>query len=207
MGVLDRLATALGRNDERPNIELAEALAAKPDPAAVRELVDALSTASAPVRSDAIKVLYELGERRPELLKGHAAAFFDTLRSRNNRLVWGAMSALAAAATIEAVVVAKRLPEILEAADKGSVIAKDKATSLLVRLAAAGHGKTVLPILLDRLQDAAPNQFPTYAEEIATIVDPAGRRRLAAIIETRLPKVEGTAKIARLEKLLRKLAK
>ncbi|WP_156387230.1 hypothetical protein [Devosia sp. Root105] len=32
MSVLGKLASALGRNDEQPNVELAEALAAKPDP-------------------------------------------------------------------------------------------------------------------------------------------------------------------------------
>ena len=37
MNVRAGLATALGRNDERPNVELAEALAAKPDRKAIFE--------------------------------------------------------------------------------------------------------------------------------------------------------------------------
>ena len=37
--VLGRLATAPGRNDERPNVELAEEIAARGDKAAIRELV------------------------------------------------------------------------------------------------------------------------------------------------------------------------
>lgn len=43
MSVLGKLASALGRNDEQPNVELAEALVAKPDRAAIAELAGALS--------------------------------------------------------------------------------------------------------------------------------------------------------------------
>jgi HEAT repeat protein len=208
LSVLDMLASALGRNDERPNVALAEALAAAPDPNAIRELIGALATGSAAIRHDAIKVLYELGERRPELFgAADVAAFVATLASRSNRLVWGAVSALAAVAGTHHELVVKRLPEILAAADKGSVIAKDKAVAVLVTLAGKGHAKDVLPMLLQRLADAAPNQFPTYAEGAATVVDAAHRPELIAVIEKRLPSVVGEAKIRRLEKLLHKLVK
>jgi HEAT repeat protein len=208
VSVLDKLATALGRNDERPNVALAEALAAAPNPNAIRELIGALATGTAATRHDAIKVLYELGERRPELFgAADVAAFFAILTSRSNRLVWGGMSALAAVAETHHELVARRLPEILAAADNGSVIAKDKTMAILVTLAGKGHGKEALPILLQRLMDAAPNQFPTYAEEVATVLDAAHKPRLIAIVEKRLPKMVGEAKVKRLQKLLRKLAK
>jgi len=64
--ILGQLAAALGRNDERPNVELAERLAMATDKAAIAELVAALSTGPTALANDAIKVLYELGERRPE---------------------------------------------------------------------------------------------------------------------------------------------
>jgi hypothetical protein len=152
-------------------------------------------------------VLYEIGERNPALLKGHADVFFNCLKSRNNRLVWGGVSALAAVATTEAAALGKRLPEILSAADKGSVISKDKAMSILSQLALAGHGKTALPALLERLETAAPNQFPMYAELALPAVDPGHRARFRQILEARLKKIEQPAKRARVEKVLRKLAK
>jgi hypothetical protein len=208
LSVLHKLATALGRNDERPNLALAEALAAEPDVKAIRELIGALATGTTAMQHDAIKVLYELGERRPELFAAaDVAAIFATLTSRSNRLVWGALSALAALAGTRHELVSRRLPEILTAADKGSVIAKDKAIAILVTLASKGHAKEVLPILLERLLDAAPNQFPTYAEEVATVADAGHEPRLIAIIDKRLPELVGEAKVKRLEKLLRKLAK
>lgn len=206
MTVLSKLANALGRNDERPNIALAEALAASPDKAAIAELVGALSTGPQAVRSDAIKALYELGERRPELLDGHAGAFFDTLSSRNNRMVWGGLSALAAIATRQAAILAPRLGEILAAADRSSVIAKDKTMSILAQLAAAGHPEA-LPILLGRLETAAPNQFAMYAEFAAPVVDAAHRARFVAILEARLSGIPQPARRARIGKVLRRLGK
>ncbi len=207
MSVLDRLATALGRNDERPNVELAEKIAAKGDKAAVKELVAALTTGTAAVQNDAVKVLYETAALWPDLVAPHLAAFIALLESKNNRNVWGALQAIETLTPVRAKQVAAALPAILAAADNGSVIAKDKAIGILVRLAAAGHGEVALPAALARLEDAAPNQFPTYAEQIATVADAAAKLKLAAIVEKRLPKVEGAAKRTRLEKLLKKLAK
>lgn len=206
MSVLGRLASALGRNDERPNIELAEALAASADAAAAAELVAALAGPIA-VASDAIKVLYELGERRPELVAPYAEEFIALLASKNNRMVWGALAAIATVAALRADSVLAALDAILAAADASTVIAKDKANAMLVNLAKAGHAAQVLPILLSRLGDAAPNQFPTYAEQIAAVVDAGHKPKLIEILEARLPGVEGRAKRARVEKLLTKLRK
>jgi hypothetical protein len=206
MSVLDKLASALERNDERPNVELAEALVAKPDRKAIATLADALSTGTVAVQNDAIKVLYEIGERAPELVAPHAEAFLALLASKNNRNVWGAMSAIDTIAAVKAREVAAHLKAILAAADKGSVIAKDKAMSTLAKLAAAGESKAT-PALLERLVDAAPNQFPMYAELAASAVKPPHKAKLIAILEARLKSIDAAAKKARVEKVLRKLAK
>jgi hypothetical protein len=206
MSVLDRLAGALGRNDERPNVELAEALVAKPDKKAIVELADALSTGTPAQQNDAIKVLYEIGERAPELVAPHVEAFLLLLGSKNNRNVWGAMSAIDTIAAARPKEVATRLPDILRAADNGSVIAKDKAMSILAKLALAGD-KRAMPALLDRLAEAAPNQFPIYAELVLPAVGEAHKAALRAVLERRLKTIEQPAKRARVEKVLRKLAK
>lgn len=205
MSVLDKLSSALGRNDERPNVELAEGLAAKPDAAAVRELVGALSTGSTAVSNDAIKVLYELGARRPELVVPHAGAFLTLLGSRNNRNVWGALQAIESVAQLAPELVLSALPQIIAAADKGSVIAKDKAVQILAKLAAAGHAEVALPVLLERVEAAAPNQFPMYAEAASVVVDAGHRERLRQILDARLGQIDASAKRARVEKILRRL--
>jgi hypothetical protein len=207
MSVLDRLASALGRNDERPNVELAEAIAARGDRAAVKELVHALTAGTVAIQNDALKTLYDTAALWPDLVAPHGAAFIDLLGSRNNRNVWGALQAIETLTPVRTKQVAAALPAILAAADKGSVIAKDKAVGILVRLAAAGYAETVLPAALKRLETAAPNQFPSYAEQIAAVADGATKPLLAAIVEKRLPKVDGDAKVRRLQKVLRSLAK
>ncbi len=68
MGVLDKLASALGRRDEAPNEELARAIAASADPGAVAELVSGLSNKDKAIQSDCIKVLYEIGEKNAAVL-------------------------------------------------------------------------------------------------------------------------------------------
>ena len=202
MSVRGRLAGALGRSDERPNVELAEALAAKPSAAAVAELVQLLSTGTVAEQNDAIKVLYELGERTPEAIAAHVDAFLGLLQSKNNRNVWGAMSAIDTIVAATPKQVAAALKDILAAADKGSVIAKDKAMSTLAKLALAGEAKAI-PALLERLEIAAVNQFPMYAELALPAVG-AHRARFQAILERRLPDLP-PAKQARVEKVLRKL--
>jgi hypothetical protein len=207
MTVLDKLASALDRNDERPNVELAEKLVSSRDRKAIAELAGAVTGGKSAVQNDAIKVLYEIGERKPELIAAHAEVFLAALKSKNNRLVWGAMSALDTIAVVEAKALYARLPEILDAAEKGSVIAKDKAVSLLCKLSVAGHAKKTLPVLLEMLKTSAVNQLPMYAEHVAAVITPEHRAALADVITRRLKTIDQASKRARLEKVLRKLAK
>jgi hypothetical protein len=204
MSIRGKLANALGRNDERPNVELAEALAAKPNAASVNELVELLSGGTVAEQNDAIKVLYELGERKPEAITGHVDAFLALLKSKNNRNIWGAMSAIDTLASARPKEVAAALKDILLAADKGSVIAKDKAMSTLSKLALAGE-PNAMPALLERLDGAATNQFPMYAEMALPAVG-GHKAKFQAILERRLPDLP-PAKQARVQKVLRKLAK
>ena len=207
--VLERLASALGRADEAPNVALARELAESGDAAGTAALAEALSSAPRPIRHDAIKALYELGALRPDLIRPHIGAFLAALGGADNRLVWGAMTALDALAADDPEPVAAHLPDILAAAERGSVIAKDKAVSILVRVAArtgpaaAGAWEELLLML----RGAAVNQTPMYAEaalEAAAMHDPAA---LAEVVRDRLAGFAAPAKRARLEKVLRRLAK
>jgi hypothetical protein len=57
------------------------------------------------------------------------------------------------------------------------------------------------------LADAAPNQFPMYAELAASAAAPAHKARLTQILEARLKTIDAPAKKARVERVLGKLAK
>lgn len=205
MSVLSQLANALGRNDEQPNIALAERLAASGDAAAMAELAEAILSGPQAVRNDAIKTLYEVGERNPTLLAPHSGALFEALKSRNNRLIWGALTAIDTIAAERSAEIAKRLPEILAAAAKSSVIARDKTVSILVKLAEAGHQAKTLPILLDTLRTAPVNQLPAYTEAVGPLIGRDEIDEFRAILQTRLRSIDQAPKRARIEKVLRRL--
>src|SRR5262245_12667578 len=96
--VLNRLASALQRGDEAPNQELAREIAQASDSAAVKELVANLVNADQAIQSDCIKLLYEIGAITPAMIAPYYNDFVSLLKRRNNRLVWGAMTALGAIA-------------------------------------------------------------------------------------------------------------
>jgi hypothetical protein len=82
MSILNKLATSLNRQDDVPNQE------------GIRKIVGGLSNQEKAIRSDIVKVLYEIGYPAPELAAPYARDFLKLLESRNNRLVWGGMIAL-----------------------------------------------------------------------------------------------------------------
>lgn len=207
MGVLDQLACALNRNDEQPNIVLAEQLVAQRDHAAIATLADALQNAGKAVANDAIKVLYEIGYRAPELIAPHAGAFLSRLDASTNRQVWGALKALETLAPLEPRLLSEHLDTILAAADAGSVIAKDATMGILTGLARSGHyGKAAL-IMLDRIETAPVNQLPAYAEMAASVVAGRERARLLAILEERVTSIAQPAKQKRIAKVTRSLSR
>jgi hypothetical protein len=158
------------------------------------------------LQSDAIKVLYEVGALNPTLVAPHTAAFLSLLKSKNNRNVWGALQAVETITLERPEEVLKALPDVLTAADKGSVIAKDKAIGILARLAEAGHFAKTLPILIERVAAAAPNQFPMYAEIAAPVMGPAHKDQFVAMLVTRLNAIDAPAKRKRVEKVLKSLS-
>lgn len=205
MTVLDRLAGAIDRRDEQPNIALAEDIAAGGDLAAVAELAEAVRSGPTRQANDALKVLYEIGARNPELIAAQCPVFVAALRSANNRRVWGAMSAIDTVAERRAATLVAELPAIIAAADRGSVIAKDHCNSILVKLARSGYGELAVPILVERLKTAAPNQFPTYAEAIAPVLTEETRPGFLAVLKERIGSIVQESKRKRVEKVMAKL--
>lgn len=118
MAITSQLACAYGRRDQQPNIALAEQLAIKSNPDQIDELVDILTSGTKPERHDAIKVVYELAIRRPDLLSGQTEYFIALLATKDNRMLWGILTVLdALTGTIPAPIM-QNLNTILDAADR-----------------------------------------------------------------------------------------
>ncbi len=206
MSALAQLATSLGRADELPNIALAERIVLDKDVPAVRELVEILNGKDKALKSDALKALYEVGYRSPELIAPFIAQFKNLLANPDNRLVWGAMCAIDGIATIKPDVVFMILPQLMAAVDRGTVITRDHAVKTLAKLAAHERfARTAMPLLLEQLRTAPVNQLPMYAELASAIVFPQDVNSMRQILEARLPELPNEAKKKRVEKALRKL--
>lgn len=205
MSIIPQLASQLGRRDEIPNQELAQRIADAGDTSAVRELAENLNHKNKDIQSDCIKTLYEIGERRPELISPYVDAFVALLSHKNNRLQWGGMAALDCVACLNPQPVFAALDRILAAADKGSVITKDHAVNILVSLLSIpAYTESAFPLLVEQLQSCPPNQLPMYAERSFTAIPGKDHERFKQVLQSRLPDLDKESKRKRLEKIIKK---
>ncbi len=208
MSVLNKLATALNRRDEVPNQELAQVILRKKDQGAIKELIENLTNKDKSIQGDCIKVLYEVGEREPTWIAPYHREFGKLLDSKNNRLVWGAMTALDYISAVEPKAVYGLLARILEVADSGSVITRDHALGILVKLGSLKeYSAKCLPLVIEQLQACPNNQFPMYAERSLPLVNDANRAALQKVFTRRLGSLEKESQQKRVAKVLRRLDK
>lgn len=204
--IASRLANAMDRQDEEPNVLLADELAQTKDGRGIAQIAEIAAAGRKPAQNDAIKVLYEVGVRDAVLLRPHVQLFLKQIHSRNNRMVWGSLTALAQIARIDADPIAENLDSILSAADGGSVIAKDQAVQILIALLRRSDLAAVATAhLFARLQAAAVNQLPMYAERIHAALDRPSQPQFRRILLQRLADDMPPSKRRRIEAVIRKL--
>jgi len=204
MSIITSLASSLGRRDEVPNQELARALAAKKDKAGIREIAENLWNKDKNIQADCIKVLYEIGYLEPKLVADYAGDFVKLLRSRNNRLVWGGMTALAEAAKANPDAVFKHLDEIKKAKETGSVITVDNAISTLAWTAAANrkYNEAIFPYLLKHLSSCRPREVPQHSEKTLPAVNSSNKADFIKVLEKRMEDLSGSG-LARVKKVIK----
>ena len=207
MSVLDQLASSVGRRDDVPNQELARALAAKKDKKAIHELVENLWNKDKNIQSDCIKVLYEVGVIEPKLIANYADDFVKCLRSKNNRLAWGGMTALAEVAKANPEAVFKHLTEIKKAKETGSVITVDNAISTLAYTASTNdeYNKVIFPYLLKHLSGCRPKEVPQHSEKILPAVNSSNKTDFIKVLEKRIEDLSGSG-LSRVKKVIKQIS-
>jgi hypothetical protein len=208
MSIIDQLASSLKRRDEVPNQELAEKIAKHNDAEAVKELIDLLQHKSKDIQHDSIKVLYEIGERKPALISGYIHVFLDLLQHKNNRLQWGGMAALESITPENPQGIFHSLAPIIEAAEKGSVITRDMAVKILVELCSLQelYSETAFPLLVEQILKSPANQVPMYAEIAIPVITPLNKASFIKALNSRLEDMEKESKRKRVEKVIRKFS-
>jgi len=204
--MIEKLACRLGRNDEIPNIELAEHLCQQDDIIGIKEIVDGLKGTDKAVASDCIKVLYEIGERNPKLITNYVNDFISCLRSKNNRLVWGSMMALAKITQYATEPIIERLAEVVSAYQEGSVITVDNSISVFAGLckANADYARTILPIIINHLKKCKPREVPQHAERASICFNNENAEEFINVLGKRKSDLS-TSQQTRINKLIKKL--
>jgi len=206
MGIIGKLATSLGRKDEEPNVLLAGEIAERRDAAAISELIGLLEHKDAGIRGDAVKTLYEIGALNPALIAEYRGTFVGLLEHGTNRMVWGAMTALDAIASFDPHAVHGEMPAVLKAADRGSVIAKDRAVSIAIKLyRTEAHSEEAFGQLIGMLESCPTNQLPMYAENTLPVIREEHKAVFAGTLLSRIGEIDKESKRKRVEKIVAKL--
>jgi hypothetical protein len=130
------------------------------------------------------------------------------LKSKNNRLVWGGMIALAEAAKTNPDAVFKHLDEIKKAKETGSVITVDNSITALAYTAAANveYNKMIFPYLLKHLSGCRPKEVAQHSEKTLPAVNADNKNEFIKVLEKRSEDLSG-AGLARVKKVIKQAQK
>ena len=204
MSVLNRIAYFQNRRDEVPNQELAKDLASRKDKAGIRDIAENLWNKNKNIQADCIKVLYETGYIDPALIADYVEDYIKLLKSRNNRLVWGAMIALGVISNLKADIIFAHLAEVQKAMDEGSVITMDNGIVTLARTASENdqYNKTVFPYLLEHLKTCRPKEVPQHSEKTLPAVNASNKTAFVKVLEKRMEDLS-SAGLTRVKKVIK----
>ena len=204
--MIEKIACNLGRNDEEPNIQLAVLLSETKDKEGIKEIVEGLKSKKKEVAGDCIKVLYEIGERTPELIAEYVYDFIQLLRSGNNRLVWGGMMALSKITFIKHKEVYEKFDIVKRAYEAGSVITVDNAVSVFAELckADAKYENVIFPHIINHLTTCKPREVGQHSERAFVCVNKRNSKEFADVLLKRRESLTDARK-GRVDKLIRKI--
>lgn len=208
MSVLNKIAYFQERRDEIPNQELARELANTNNKDGIKEVVENLWNKEKNIQSDCIKVLYEIGYLKPELISEYVLEFLKLLRVRNNRLIWGAMIALSTIASLKPKEIYEKLDDVYLAIKTGSTITLDNGIKTLALIAAVNdeYNKRIFPFLVEHLKTCKPRDVPKHAEKILVAVNERNKSDYEKVLDIRQNDLSA-AQIVRIKKIYKEISK
>lgn len=201
MSTLERIAFFQGVRDEFPNQILAKELAQTENKAGIHEIAQNLFNKDKNIQSDCLKVLFEVGYINPELIADYAQDFLKLLKSRENRMVWGAMIALAVVAPINVDVLFNNLETIYSAMRNGTVITIDNGIRVLARIASKNekYNDAIFPYLMNHLATCRPKEVGQHSESVFVAVNSKNKQVFLDVLKNR----EGSLNVAQLNRVRR----
>jgi hypothetical protein len=187
MSTLEKIAFFQNQRDEVPNQILAKELVDTRNSDGIREIAENLENKNKNIRSDCLKVLYEIGYLDSGLISDYTDAFLRLLKSKDNRMVWGALIGLATIADRHPKEIWAQINDILRITKNGTIISMVWGIRVLAKVAAADdeYKDKIFPFLLKQIQTCIPRDIPTHAESFLCAVDKKNKAELLSILESR----------------------
>lgn len=204
--MIEKIAYNLGRNDEEPNIDLAIELVNTKDLEGIKEIVTGLREKKAQIANDCIKVLYEIGERNPELIADYVMDFLELLKSRSNRLVWGGMVAISKITFLKPKEIFENIQTVISAYENGSVITRDNSISVFAELARSDkqYEKVMLSKIINHLETCRSKEVGQHAERAFKCISGENSKEFVAVLTKRRDNLTDAQK-KRVDKLINKI--
>lgn len=194
---IEHIAYYRGIRNEIPNQELAKVLADENNKEGIKEIVDYLYDKNTSVASDCIKVLYEIGYLKPDLIADYCDTFIDLLNSKQNRMVWGGMIAISTVAELKSDLLFKHLDLLRQRIEKGTVITSVSGILALIGMAKVSEENKLklLPILFDYLENTRPVDFGRRVDHMLALVTSEDEKLVMdQILEMKLPELSDAQK-------------
>jgi hypothetical protein len=206
MSTLEKIAFYQNRRDEIPNQLLARELVETKNITGIREIAANLENRNKNVRSDCLKVLYEIGYLDPSLIAEFVEEFLMLLKRKDNRMVWGAMIGLATIADRRADEIWPQIEEIIRITQTGTVITQVWGTRVLARVASADevYRTRILPVLMQQLRTCLARDVPTHAESTLRAMDRQNKAEVLSILEMRRAEMTPSQRV-RLNKVTKQI--
>lgn len=193
MAYIEKISYHLNRRDEVPNQELAKLLADGNNLEGVMEIGAYLNDKNKSIASDCLKVLYEVGYIKPELIVSFTADFLEMLQSKNNRMVWGSMIGLANIAKVSPDEIFKHRALIMDKIQTGTVITNVWGVYTIINMAANGYYEALKADLFELQKTCRPVDFAKRAESILPVIQDEDKAAFIEILTDRLPSLTASA--------------
>ena len=189
-----------------PNKELAKELAETKNLAGIYEIAKNLWHKNKSVSSDCLKVLYEIGYINPDLISEYVDEFLKLLKSKINRMVWGAMIALATIAERKSAEIWTNIDTVTNAVENGTLITVVWGIKTLARVASTDkkYNESIFPFLIENLKKSIPRDLLLHAESIWPATNSENKKEVLAVLDSRKSELK-PSQSARFKKLLRNL--
>jgi len=193
---INEIAFHKGIRNEEPNKYLAKTIIETSNKEAIKEISSYLNDKNKSIASDCIAVLYHVGYEKPELIAYLYDDFYSYFRSKNNRMVWGAMIAISTIAKVEPHTVYRDRDKVISLIKDGSVITQVWGVYTLINLCnVKEYNKELIDVLLDVLDKTRDIDFAKRAISIHAVISTESQDRFNSILMKRVTDLSKSAQI------------